>query len=403
MLRAPQTNDASDLQTTIVGGKGIDLTGTLGCQHFDCIKGELDMLFRHVWHYFDSIIVPDQAAQALWSFERHKRFDILTDSLGRIVQLLAYLDGLGATDLISFKPRRPGCLQHFREHAREAQIEQALSNFNQVLDDLLNSATVEWRSETSEGHRHLAYRVDAPLLEHSRWGFLCPRENDSPESDPDVRKEIIENVVDSFAAELCADALAARKAGTALGATIRMYKSLLATQPSPQLQDVAFCMNLPVANGLSAADLIRLRQDEKPAFQRFQHALREAITIRLANAEDAKPAEIAAQIQADVIDPELRRIRDLLAASISFSAKSAAIGVGLGAAMTTIGLLSPLRADTVGVGGLVLGGAVTTAGQAIKKSADDYLASIRDVSLSDMYFLWEANQHAIPHHGDGKT
>ena len=31
-------------------GKGIDLTGELGCRHIDCLSLEIDSLFRHAWH-----------------------------------------------------------------------------------------------------------------------------------------------------------------------------------------------------------------------------------------------------------------------------------------------------------------------------------------------------------------
>src|SRR5947207_2823087 len=58
--------------TDLTAGKGIDLSGELGCHHIDCLRKEIDGLFRHVWHYFDRIILPDVALTRIFQFHRHK-------------------------------------------------------------------------------------------------------------------------------------------------------------------------------------------------------------------------------------------------------------------------------------------------------------------------------------------
>src|SRR5216110_391033 len=54
----PTRNESPD-KIDLTGGKGIDLTGELGCRHIDCLTKEIDSLFRHAWHYFDDIRLPD--------------------------------------------------------------------------------------------------------------------------------------------------------------------------------------------------------------------------------------------------------------------------------------------------------------------------------------------------------
>src|SRR5450631_2630113 len=56
----------------LTAGKGIDLTGELGCRHIDCLAKEVDNLFRHAWHYFDRISLPDQAMHSVVGFQMRR-------------------------------------------------------------------------------------------------------------------------------------------------------------------------------------------------------------------------------------------------------------------------------------------------------------------------------------------
>jgi hypothetical protein len=56
----------------LTGGKGIDLTGELGCHHIDCLAKEVGGRFRHAWYYFDRIVLPDQAPFCIMEFKQHK-------------------------------------------------------------------------------------------------------------------------------------------------------------------------------------------------------------------------------------------------------------------------------------------------------------------------------------------
>jgi hypothetical protein len=89
----------------LTGGKGIDLTGEFGCRHMDCLSKELDGLFRHTWHYFDRILLPDQALVSVLNFRNHKDLTELLQQLLPVVQILKKIEGLGALGLIRFEPR----------------------------------------------------------------------------------------------------------------------------------------------------------------------------------------------------------------------------------------------------------------------------------------------------------
>jgi hypothetical protein len=42
---------------SVVAGRRIDLSGSMGCIHFDCIAPQINSLFSKVWHYFDAVTV----------------------------------------------------------------------------------------------------------------------------------------------------------------------------------------------------------------------------------------------------------------------------------------------------------------------------------------------------------
>jgi hypothetical protein len=388
-IRAFQRANPPEL-VELTGGNGIDLTGRLGCRHIDCLTKELDGLFRHAWHYFDTISVPDQASEGLLRFVRHKDVSTLCEDLEPFVLILCKIDKLQGLALIRFDVRVPPCSEHFREHAQEAQIIQAFSNTSELATDVARHAKITFQEDTEQGHRHIDYRLDSELFEHSEWGHLCSNREEIPADPRALRKAIAHSVIQEYLAALSADALAARHGQSPLGYTVPLYKKLLATHPSPTVEEVAFELALPVSNNASIASLIKLRQDEADSFACLQTALRRAITERLKSAGDQNSQALAHEIQRDVIDPEIRMITKKLQSARSLAMRGAAAGVGLGAIAATIGLLSPL--GPVGVG-LTVGGAITLGAQSLKKANDDELASLREVKLSDMYFLWKGTPH----------
>lgn len=376
----------------ITGGKGIDLTGDLGCHHIDCLSKELSGLFQHAWHYFDRIALPDQAFERLLAFKRHKKVDALCERLDPFVLILRKINHLGGLDLLRFDVRSPACAQHFRRHAREAAIDQSFANTHNLARELLKTAKMSIRETSDAGHRHLEYRLDSPSFQHTEWGALCSKRERLPINEARRREAAAVAVVQRYLAAISADALAARRAMSPLGSAIGFYRELLATHPSPRVEDIAFELELPVNSAASLKSLIRLRKEEPEAFIRFQLALRTAMKERLASASSRTSAAIAKQIKREVIEPALGDIRRKLKTSRSIAARSAGAGMALGAIATTVGLMSPLSGNPVGVG-LAVGGAITLGMASLKKANDDELAVHREVKLSDMYFLWKAHVH----------
>src|SRR6266496_1203339 len=376
------------LESEITAGKGFDLTGDLGCHHIDCLSKEIDGLFRHAWHYFDKISIPDQASFALSRFDDHKKRATLVDDLLPFVLVLRQIDGISGLDLIRFEVRNPPCRQHLGQHAREAGIDQGFANIDDLVDEIARTARIHWEDGTDSDHKHLDYRIDHPFFSHSEWGSICSKYDTLPEADSERAPAVARHVVHKYLAALSSDALASRRARTALGSSIPFYSKLLATHPSPHVESVAFEIPLPISENAPLDSLIKLRGENAEAFTRFQAALRSAITERLNTAGDANAETMGREIRRDVIDPELAKIRATISSSRFIAARAAGAGVAIGTILATVGLMTPL-AGSIG-GALAVGGAVTIAAQALKKANDDELAALKEIRQSDLYFLFQA-------------
>jgi hypothetical protein len=114
-----------------------------------------------------------------------------------------------------------------------------------------------------------------------------------------------------------------------------------------------------------------------------------AMLIQTETGEDLKvpkdPKEISQEIRRDVIDPALNGIERRLNAARSALLRKGAVSVGVGALATTCGLLT--------ANPLLIGSGFATAMTTVAH-VNKYIEEDRDVSLSDMYFLWRAQKHA---------
>src|SRR5262249_15114045 len=187
----------------LTGGKGIDLTGELGCRHFDCIKREADELFRHAWHYFDRILLPDQALYLVLEFNQHKETDALVAGLSSFTKVIQLLEKIGGDKLVVFEVRTPGCTEHFHQHAQEAEINQALANTDDFLNEIVATAKISWSLQDERGHTHLGYQLDHPAFVHSEWGSLCSLQAPLPEEYEPIRIAIAGAVLRKYTSELC--------------------------------------------------------------------------------------------------------------------------------------------------------------------------------------------------------
>jgi hypothetical protein len=372
-------------KVTVVAGRAIDLSGELDCFAWECLKKQVDTLFSHVWHYFDQIIVAGPSAHSLNKWWNDETEHQVLDRLLTYVRLLLYLRDIGAEEMLVFRQKRPPCEIHLEQHLEEIGIEPSLILANGMIDELARDALI-----TTKPHLdHLDYTFIHPEFEHTVWGAIRKSEA-SAISEMAIRRAVTTSVYKSYLSRLASDIWTAQTLKSSLGSTIHLHGQLLnAFKRGLAEGDVAFNLDLPVLNGVTPEVLLRIRRDEKLHFEKFRQSLRLAIKERLQADSPGKATVIATEVRRDVIDPALNEIERRLAGAKKVLAKKASISISLGALATTCGLLT---ANPV----LVTTGITTAVGGGLNAEYK-FIEEERDIKLSDMYFLWQAQKHSEKH------
>ncbi|HST59662.1 MAG TPA: hypothetical protein VLK84_13250 [Longimicrobium sp.] len=375
------------INAELVAGKGIDLTGGVAHRDTAQLTKEVENLFRRVWHYFDKVILPDQALLPVIDYNNDGDLQGLVDQLAPFIAILRLLKKTGGRELVTFKAKiRPCCLQSF-EAMLHPEIIDAGRRIAPLVNEIARDGKIGWSVQVSGGRRYLVYTVEHPWFEKNEVGVVSADTIEIPKGDGEFPEFVATQLVNKYLDALGTDFWAAKHYGRTLGATVPFYERLLAPQPEPDVNSIAFQLSLPISTSCSLTNLIQFRSDEQESFERFQSALRLAIAARANSGGSADPSKLAAEIKRDVIDPELRRIRDRLKASKRLGLQTSVSGIAMGTVTASVGLISPLQNHQMGAG-LTVAGAVTLGAAAVKKAVEDHFSVRRDVSLSDMYFLW---------------
>jgi hypothetical protein len=376
-IRQPNTE-------SILAGRGIDLSGRLDCSHPDCRTRQIEELLRRVWHYFDRIIVEDAITHEV-SFHWEEGPSQVQEWILSHISVLLQLRELGVENLIEFQQKPPACEVHLRKHAEEAGLGRIVDSLEEEARALETEVIFEVKRE---GEGLVKVRMDHPLFEHTQWKELDQAVARGL-SEAGIRRTALMAVLRKFVAHLTADVSAARKASAPLGAVVGLHRHLLEASNKIGVADVAFRITLPVLDGVSASTLVAIRRDEREHFTRFQLGLKQAITERLKTASSERAEALAKEIERDLIEVNIIRKRERLAASQRALAKKATVGVFLGGLTTTCGLLSGLLPPLAVSGGIAA--TIAVAGSAVTKHLDD----ARETELTDMFFAWKAVQHAL--------
>ena len=361
---------------TIVAGQAIDLSGQLDCLHWDCLKKQVDNLFSHVWHYFDRIVVVGPSAHG---FSRLLEPDPSPNAIEKLltyVELLLYIRKIGAEKLLLFRQKRPPCEHHFDDHMREVGLDPISMLSNQRIAQFTNRAKISVEPHDD----HLDYTFIHPDFEHTVWGSIEMRNSESQ------LHAVTASVMKKYLSSLSSDIYTSHVLNSPLGSTINFHGQLLNTiKDGLHEGEVAFNLQLPVLEGIPPEILIKIRNDQQPHFEKFRQSLRLAIKERLNVLERSNATAIAEEIRKDVIIPALSDIEVRLNGARDSVTKKAGLSIILGTLSTTFGLLSA-NPVAIGAGVTAAVGGTLAAGQ-------KYIEEKRDVTLSDMYFLWQASPH----------
>jgi hypothetical protein len=368
--------DVTSLSAPVIAGRRVDLSGYLGCNHFECIVPQIDTLFSKTWHYFDTIIVddpnlPDPASdpsEFLYQIEQR-------------VNLLLYLRKIGAHDSIIFRKKLSGfCDYHFRDFAKSNGLGLDLLFDESVESNVVQELLSRARFEISRREDHWHYTISHPELEQIIGTYS--------HSDPDIRPSREECAKDAFGmycAGLISDVAAVREFGAPL------LQVAEGTQPFRRAEPVddslvALNLSLPVLMNAPAKEIIRLKSDNWPEFVLFRDALRKAIRKQTSEAGNGSPEEIARAVVDEYVTPELENIEVELRASERALRKKIGANVAVG--------IAPVSTSLINHSPLVIAAAVIPAGYAAIKNVmpgvNKYYDDRAEIEKSPLYFLWKA-------------
>jgi hypothetical protein len=290
--------DTNSSGSAVIAGRRVDLSGFLGCAHFECVSPQIDTLFSKTWHYFDTIIVDDpdlndpgsDFGEFMWDIEQRMQF-------------LLYLRKIGASENIAFSRKVSGfCQMHFRKYAESKGLGLDVLFDDEVADkvvrELLSRARFEIEMRADDWH----YTISHPELEP----ILATYSHSDPAVQPS-REEIARDAFGIYCSGLIADVAAARDLRTPL-LQVTEGKQLF-EQPTPVDDSlVALNLRLPVLTNVSAKEILRLKRDNWPEFERFRSALRKAIKKQIEKTGSDSPEKIAQSVVEEYITPELAAI-----------------------------------------------------------------------------------------------
>lgn len=380
--------DAPSGQGIVAGGE-LDLSARLGCSFFDCRRPYIDTLLHRIWHYFDYVVVADNAVKSVAWAARSKgrqRTAIVDRWVVQDIALALHVRSIGADKLLHFRPRETLCDRHSLSEA----IRLGLPNPNGLREALTNQLASEG---AVRGPRRVGKMFHFQFV-HPRLGAGYVLEGTkkalSATGAESALRQLAAHTAERYVSIVTTDMTAAEAARLPLGADDTVYSELLAESGPREtlVPAVAFGLDLPFVGGIPIETLIRIRAEERDAFNRFKAALREAVKDRLAASANAEPAIMADEIRRDVIEPRVAEIARRLKAATRLAFKKSAVGVALATFTTGCGLIAGI-AESV-----ALASGAAALSTSVMSAVAKRLEQVDELRQDDMFFLWKAATHS---------
>lgn len=364
----------------LVAGTGLRLDDDLLCPNPACRRSYVDVLFRHAWHYFDRILLPDGVGDLLLNPPVEWSEEYAIERILGMIEVVLHMQHLGAESLVSYYPpikSSPTVLDSILFGKKESRWYEAW------LD--VESALVEEGEIKIErvGKRKFQVRGSDPFLDlHQTLQFELQKGQKQSELPALFAHERLH----SHIFELEEDLVAAQQLKGTLGSSVGSHERVLSRlSTGVDATNVLFQIAFPSLEQVPIKELISLRLHEGDAFLAFRQALTKAAQEMIANNQCADPKAMAAKILRDVVDPELAKLRQRLHSAQNTLARKTVISLAIAGVSTLCGLQFGLNPVAVGAAGLIMSG--------VGSAAANYADEKQEIEMSDMFFLWKALQH----------
>jgi hypothetical protein len=366
---------------SVAAGSGIDFSGHLSCGSYRCMRAQFESSYNQMFHYFDYVVAqgysPREVLRCLreWPKARH---DELHESIRNEVMLLKYLREIGADKYVIFREKpQDFCLTCLKDNADFF----GMSPYGDA--DLLRSAAERLAAEA---------RIERNWYKGA-WRFWVYHDFfDGPamtviqraKSKPPAAKEVATDVILEYSNALVNDVVFAHHLNVPLAHTIESnWLADNGGQVTVAENDVALNLQLPILQGVSIRELLKLREEERPFFDQFRNGIRLAIRDQIARHDSSSPSAVAQSVVQEYVEPALADIDRRLRVNQRRLSRKAVASVAVGTAATSAGLISSLP--------LVLGAGIAAIGAALTH-VYKYVDDLGEIELSDMYFLWKVGK-----------
>lgn len=368
----------------IVGGLGLDLSGSFECMQNECAMRAVDRTVHHTWHSFDCVVVSGFDPSEF--IRLHRQPDCLIPAIHVLphVRAALYIKDTGADDLLYFMDRPHAlCAEHYRE---ALDIAGLAPGFEAARDELADKLFKGCRLLSSERGGLAHYRWDHPALEATQ--AICRRIK-YQQTEDEIAKGIAKDVAYQYAASTLMNSVLARQLSASFGQLTAIGDAQLSHLAYQRVADeVAYNLSIPIVENLPLKELMALRRNELGEFQAFQAAVRKAIEerVKAISAEDSY--RIAQSVYDDVLEPALIDMERKMEKATEVFAKKSAATVTVGTVMATVGLLA---FAPIAVPGIVLGAG------GLLVNYRELLKDKREVQVADLHFLWKLSARATRH------
>jgi hypothetical protein len=384
-----RTSPGEDTRTNnpVVGGRGIDLSGELiAANEYELIE-EVDKAFGRTWHYFDEVVVEGLTARRFTKMLADGNYDLARERARAHCILLLHLRKISALDNVVFRQKPDPCLFHGNdmEALEAAGLRKILDDRPSVVQRLAEDGTLHDVEDHYIHGEHFHYVFEHPLV-GVRAGHIAG--SPACRDEDELKQMISDDIFNLYAGYAAADAAMASEISAPLATSSPMLESILDADEGADAATgsvggkVAVEIGLPILDGVPAADLIKIREDEADAFERFRAALRAAINEAVrSDIHSTKPHGISANIIEETLVPALHDIDQRLHVAQKVLHRKSAMNVSVGAALVAVGLIAgiPLLLPA----GFAMGTAVPGV------NFGKYLDDKGQVELSDLYFIWK--------------
>jgi len=295
------------------------------------------------------------------------------------ILIILYLKDIGAYDHTIFREKPQAyCSKHLNHYAKAFGVPSYRDG--KLLLNATERLASEARFETHWRKGVWNFWIYHDFFPEPAYGTIAKGRKRPP-----TPEQMAALVIGNYTGGSLADVVFANQIGVPLARAINTtWIDSKEDSSSLYTSDVALHLNLPIIDGIHIKDLLHLRTDEKPFFDKFRAALSKAIEEQIQKNDSAPPQVVARAVIRENIEPALADIEARL--KVNHRKLSSKIGASLavGTIVTSAGLIGslPLLIDT----GVV---AMAASLPHIYKYFDDYGDNVQ---LSDMYFLWKAKK-----------